>query len=1223
MSTHGAHGHGAGDASGAGAASSEGAASGTSPTSETAVTPEDTARLLGSRYLPTAEQAAVMAHPMEPQLVVAGAGSGKTETMSLRVVHLVHAGLVRPDQVLGLTFTRKAAGELDVRLRERLGTLRRALGQRRTEPRDDLEAERPEVSTYDSFAGAIYKDHALRLGLDPTARLITAAETYELAHRVVAGWTGPLVHGADAALSTLVKAVLSLDAEMTSLLASDLTPRLLREELEATASTLLEAPVSGRKKGPSKEVKDVATSHLARVELLEMVEALRAERRATGVATFADIADAARRIVTEIPEVRDELRARYRLVLLDEYQDTSVAQTDLLAAAFGGGWPVTAVGDPHQSIYGWRGASAAALDEFPERFGGAEPATVRSLAVSWRNDHAILDVANAVAAPLRSGAGRDLPTLGARPGAGVGTVLGAWFPTDVDEAEGLAHALRQRWYEPFLAAEAAEPGTGPTAAVLTRTNAQLALLEDALRLEGVPCRIVGVGGLVTRPEILDVRAALAVAVDPTRGDQLVRLVTGLGLGLADLRTLWAWAGHIARLGLRQGAEAGADGSGSDGAAAGAVPVDGPGGAAGVGPGSGADASDAGADRDESAIDPRQEQSLAEAIDHLPRDAFASAGHELTEAARGRLTELSRALARIRSAVRLPVHDAVGVAVEALGLDLEVVAASTEDPATARAGLDELVRIARTYAAGVDGASVAGFLGYLDRAEEQENGLGDAPDGTEAEDAQRGVVELLTMHRSKGLEWDVVAIPSLSLKSFPKVDGSTRDGPEAWVPTASAWLTDKGKLPASVRGDADRLPQLELTGAVDQHGMDDAIEEFKRAAGQHALTEERRLAYVAVTRARSELLLTWASFTKETTTERFRSPFLDEAVDTGAVVALEDHVLDRPEDAPTENAQIGRVRAGTWPLPPEQQGAAARRSRAAAHAVEAAAAGPTDLDDGADASRWDRAAALLLAERDELRARRGEVPLGEHLAATGLVSLASDPEWFARQILRPIPRAPRREADLGTRFHEWVEHRFESEVLTGLVPDLDDAERGALGLDPDVGDADSLLGGLAGSTGSADGARAGGGAGADGEDPVATSAAPDDERELRRLQEAFESSAWGSRRPTAVEEPVEVRVGPVVLRCRIDAVYANDDGTVEIVDWKTGRVPGVKDRAAKLLQLDVNRLAWSRAKNVPIEDVRAHLYYVLHAETIPARTDGEAEVEARIRSAIENGVRIGA
>ncbi|MGO1509761.1 MAG: UvrD-helicase domain-containing protein [Actinomycetaceae bacterium] len=1136
-------------------------------------TPADTAALIGS-HAPTPEQAEVMSHPTAPQLVVAGAGSGKTETMSLRVVHLVHNGLVRPDEVLGLTFTRKAAGELGERLRTRLRTLTRALGGRRPDPRGELETAWPEVSTYDSFAAAIYKDHALRLGLDPAARLVTAAESYELAHALVSGWAGPLDAADGPALSTLVDAVVDLDAATMSLLASTVTPDLLRAELEETSLNLLDAPVSGKKRGPSADVRKIATSHRARVELLAMVEALRAERRAKGVATFADIADAARRIVTGFPDVRDELRARYRLVLLDEYQDTSVAQTDLLAAAFGDGWPVTAVGDPHQSIYGWRGASAAALEEFPERFGGPEPAPVRRLSTSWRNDHAILDVANAVSRPLQAGSTLPLHTLGARPGAAPGTVVGAWFATDREEADAIALELEHRWHAPFLAAEAAEPGSGRTAAVLTRTNAQLEVLQDALRRRGVPSQIVGVGGLIVRPEILDVRAALAVAVDPSRGDRLVRLVTGLGLGLADLRTLWSWAGDLARLGIGAGTAAGR-------AAASDL--------------------DLAIDAEESAIDPRQEQALAEAVDHLPGKDWTAHGHALTGAARDRLTHLSRALRRIQSAVHLPVHDAVGVAIEALGLDLEVVAAATDSPAAARAGLDELVRLAGGYATGVDGATLSGFLSYLDRAEEKERGLADAEaspeQGEEAADPLRGVVQLMTMHRAKGLEWDVVAIPGLSLGTLPKIYVSPKlEHPADFVPKDSAWLTDLGTVPAAVRGDAARLPQLELAEVADQHGVDDAIEAFKQAAGRHAVVEERRLAYVAVTRARSELILTWSSFTKETSTARFRSPFLDEAIATGVVEPLPERVLDRPADAPEENPQVGLVTEGQWPPLPADEGPAVRAARAAADAVRAAAEGPLDLDTSAEASPWDRAAAMLLAERDELLARRGEVPLGDHLAATGLVALADDPEWFARQLIRPVPRAPRREADLGTRFHEWVEQRFEAETLPGFLHMTEDEERGAPGSDPGPGE-----------TG---GREAAGGP------------APGDEARLRELQEAFEASEWGSRRPSAVEEAAEVRVGPLVLRCRIDAVYDNPDGSVEIVDWKTGRLPRPEEREARLLQLDVNRLAWSRAKGIPIEQVRAHLYYVMHAESVPARTDGEAAVEARVLAALERGTAVG-
>ncbi|SJM46426.1 ATP-dependent DNA helicase SCO5184 [Actinomycetales bacterium JB111] len=1165
------------------------------------LTPEQTARLIGAAYPPTAEQAAVMAHPMAPQLVVAGAGAGKTETMSLRVVHLVATGQVAPDEVLGLTFTRKAAGELGERLRERLGTLERAIGARRRIPREDLDAARPTVSTYDSFAGTIYKDHALRIGLEPTARLITDAETYELAFRTVSTWTGELAELGESALSTIVAAAVSLDGQMTSLLRADVYERILREELEATAATLL-GEGEGWSRSPNADVRKIASRHRGRAELVDIVLALRAERIATGVATFADIASAARRIVTEVPDVADELRARYRLVLLDEYQDTSVAQTDLLAAAFGGGCAVTAVGDPHQSIYGWRGASAAALETFPERFGGATPAEVRSLSTSWRNDVSILEVANSIARPLGAHSSLPLPTLGARPGAGEGSVESAWFVTSDDEAKGIAEILRESWYEPAMRAASGE-GAGPaevgsahptaaqavatstvatstaaapTAAVLGRTNGALVTIHAALLEAGVPAQIVGAGGLVLRPEILDLRAALAAAVDPTRGDLLVRLVTGLGLGLADLRTLHAWSGYLARAGLRSGtAAATAPTAGSVTSAAQPTAA----GASGAGAEEPAGGPSSGEQTDtdpfESVIDPRQEQTLAEAIDVLPPEEYEAYGHRLTHVARDRLERLALALRRIRAAAHLPVQDAVAIAIESLGLDLEVVAASPHvEPGIARAGLDEIVRLASSYAAGVDGASLSGFLTYLDRAEEREGGLSDA-DPSESQEASGAVVQLMTVHRAKGLEWDVVVLPGLMRGTFPAVSYK-KVSDEETLPNDNAWLGDLGAVPSSVRGDADRLPQLDLTGVGAPADAGRALKDFGLTAGAHAVLEERRLAYVAVTRARSRLLMTWATFKNGGATPQVRSPFLAEAIRTGEVRPAGGHEIDPPEEPPEENPSRGVEVSAVWPPEPAEEADVSRRARAAAEGVRAAADSGAGLDDGEDAGLWDRSAAILLAERAELASVLGEVPLGEHLAATSLVAMAEDPEGFARQKLRPVPRPPATAATLGTQFHEWVEHRFDAQALTGLVPDPDDAGL----LDPALGVAEKDASGAV------------------------------DERRLAELQEKFEASEWGARRPLAVEAPLQVRVGPVVLRCTIDAVYESADG-IDIVDWKTGRIPPEDALPTKLLQLDVNRLAWSRAKGGPVEEVRACLYYVQHGVTIPAIQDDEAATEARI------------
>ena len=157
---------------------------------------------------PTRQQAEVIAAPVEPLLVVAGAGSGKTETMAARVVWLVANAHVRPEQILGLTFTRKAAGELSHRIRARLAQLVRRLG------RDDLIAGEPMVATYHSYAARVVREHGLRAGFEPYARLLTEAASWQLADAVVRMYDGDMT-AVSAAPSTITDAVLRLAADLS------------------------------------------------------------------------------------------------------------------------------------------------------------------------------------------------------------------------------------------------------------------------------------------------------------------------------------------------------------------------------------------------------------------------------------------------------------------------------------------------------------------------------------------------------------------------------------------------------------------------------------------------------------------------------------------------------------------------------------------------------------------------------------------------------------------------------------------------------------------------------------------------------------------------------------------------------------------------------------------------------------------------------------------------
>jgi hypothetical protein len=148
------------------------------PTPVLATRPVELAKLL-HLPAPTKQQAEIIAAPVEPMLVVAGAGSGKTETMAARVVWLVANSHVRPEQILGLTFTRKAAGELAHRIRQRLSALVRRLG------RDDLLAGEPTVATYHSYAARVVREHGVRAGYEPATRLLTEAACWQLADSVV------------------------------------------------------------------------------------------------------------------------------------------------------------------------------------------------------------------------------------------------------------------------------------------------------------------------------------------------------------------------------------------------------------------------------------------------------------------------------------------------------------------------------------------------------------------------------------------------------------------------------------------------------------------------------------------------------------------------------------------------------------------------------------------------------------------------------------------------------------------------------------------------------------------------------------------------------------------------------------------------------------------------------------------------------------------------------
>ncbi|WP_079138723.1 ATP-dependent helicase, partial [Actinacidiphila rubida] len=830
--------------------------------------PEQLKELLGIPFTP--EQLACVTAPLAPAVIVAGAGSGKTTVMAARVVWLVGTGQVAPEQVLGLTFTNKAAGELSERVRRALAAAGVGAGDA-GDPAAGPDGDPPgdaRIATYHAFAGQLLKDHGMRIGLEPGARLLADATRFQLAAKVLRAAPGPypaLVKG----LPTLVGDLLALSGELSEHLVT-------AERLRAHDARLAErlAGIDPARRGNA-WVRDVTAAVAARRDLAELAATYRDEKQRRDMLDFGDQIALSATLAQTRPEVGALLRDEYRVVLLDEYQDTSVAQRLLLAGLFGGGTghPVTAVGDPCQAIYGWRGASVANLDDFPAHFpqhGGA-PADRYALSENRRSGGRLLELANTLAAELRA-RHEGVEALRPAPGAEYdGVVRCALLPTQQDETAWLADSL----------AHLVRTGTPPgEIAVLCRTAAHFPEIHAALVARDVPVEVVGLSGLLHLPEVADLVATCEVLHDPTANAAVVRLLTGprWRIGPRDLALL----GRRARLLVRTGRpDAGADAL--------AAAVEG--------------------------VDPAETVSLADALETF-LDADPGDDLPFSPEARVRFARFAAETRDLRRALADPLMDVLHRVLAVTGLELELSASPHALAARRRETLQTFLDVAAGFAA-LDGeATLLAFLGFLRTAAEFEKGLDSSLPGGE------DTVKVLTAHKSKGLEWDVVAVPGLVAKGFP-----SERGRELWPVNAKV-------LPHGLRGDAATLPDVvEWTRA----GVDGFREEMR----EHQRIEELRLGYVTFTRPRSLLLGSghWWGPTQ-------KSPFGPSAFLDALRVHCEaghgeiEHWTDRP--APEDvNPALAEAAEQPWPLPLDP--AALERRRHAAKAVVAHLDAVRDLE----------------------------------------------------------------------------------------------------------------------------------------------------------------------------------------------------------------------------------------------------------------------------------------
>lgn len=1071
--------------------------------------PAELAGALGL-FPPTDEQAAVIAAPPGPLVVIAGAGAGKTETMAARVVWLIANGYADPGQVLGLTFTRKAAGQLLRRVRSRLARLAGvglgvpgATGDAPVEPEGS-----PMVSTYHAFAGSLLRDYGLLLPVEPDTRLLSETELWQLAFDVVNGYRGEL--RTDKSPAAVTSMVLRLWGQLAEHLVDTGQLRDTHLELERLIHALPAGPYQ-RDRGPSQWLLRLLAAQTERAELVPLLDALDDRMRAAKVMDFGMQMASAARLAATFPQVGADLRSRYRVVLLDEYQDTGHAQRIALSALFGGGvddeLALTAVGDPIQSIYGWRGASATNLPRFTTDFPRSDgtPAPMCELRTSWRNPPRTLRIANAVSAEARRRS-VAVHALRARPDAPPGTVRCALLPDVTAERDWIADHLEAQYQR------ARDEGVSPpTAAVLVRRNADAAPIADALRARGVPVEVVGLAGLLAIPEVAEIVAMLRLVADPTAGAAAMRVLTGSRwrLGARDLAALWQRArtlGGVVQPGQPPSPEAIATAAGPD----------------------------------------ADTVCLADAIaDPGAAGAYSAAGYQ-------RITTLGAELSALRAHLGHPLADLIAEVRRVLGIDCEVRAAAgvgagwagTEHLdafADVVAGYAERSETATGPADGSASTSVAGLLAYLDVAESVENGLAPAPSAV-----ARDRVQVLTVHSAKGLEWQVVAVAHLSGGTFPS------------TASKSTWLTDAAELPPLLRGDraaagALGIPVMDTSDVTNRKQLSDTISEHRRQLEQRRVDEERRLLYVAITRAEDTLLVSGHHWGATGIKPRGPSDFLCEikaVIDDSAAAGDPCGTVEQWAPAPADgerNPLRDTVVEAIWPPAP----LAMRRDdvQHGAALVNQALLGET-TETGVDVEGWSADVDALLAERARLVQPVSRALPGQ-LSVSSLVGLARDPAGTAQRLRHRLPSRPEPHALLGNAFHAWVQKFYGAECLF----DLGDLPGAA---DWDVGDT----------------------------------------AELAELQHAFTESPWAARTPVAVEVPFEMPIGDTLVRGRIDAVFADPDGGATVVDWKTGAPPDGPDAIRQAaIQLAVYRMAWAALAGVPESSVRTAFHYVRARTTV--------------------------
>ena len=608
-------------------------------------------------------------HESGPLLILAAAGSGKTRVITRRIAHLVRRG-VPPWSILALTFTNKAAAEMRGRVEALLGA--------------EFAARGLTVTTFHALGARLLRRFGERAGV---RGLRSDYSIYDTADQ----------------LALVKRTLATLDISPTNFV-----PRSMLDHISDAKSRLVDADGFAR-----------AASDFYFKTVAKIYTAYEEGLRAANAVDFDDLLLLTARMLAESAPVRDECRARWAHLLIDEYQDTNHAQFEIARLLAGGETVsppnIAVVGDPDQSIYGWRGADIGNILEFEQRF----PSTrVIALGENFRSTAPILGAADTLIRrnvrrkpkPLftRKPGGEKVRAIRTRDEQHEAAMVVDWFRTlRTDQPDGRALAWREM-------------------AVLYRTNALSRVMEDALRSAGVPYVIARGTAFYQREEVKNALAYLRVVANPRDDVSLGRIVNTppRGLGDTSLEQIAVFAG-ASRIGLFDGLRR---------AAGGGLP----------------------------ALSPRARAAAGRFVELF--DGWTGAGSFLGAGVSGSLRDLAERVLDESGLRAMYEAQARASNLEADKERLENLDQVISSAAEFEAGYDPAADPAGDTPRESDAPAAPPLLAMLRAYLESVSLVADA----DLIDPEQGAVTLMTLHAAKGLEFPAVAIIGLEHGVLPHI-----------------------------------------------------------------------------------------------------------------------------------------------------------------------------------------------------------------------------------------------------------------------------------------------------------------------------------------------------------------------------------------------------------------------------------------------------------------------